>query len=47
MIILFRSGLTSAAGADYATMNAELEESVKTRPGFLKAKAFTATTMND
>jgi heme-degrading monooxygenase HmoA len=42
VIILFRSRLTSAAGADYAAMNAEMEEYVKTRPGFLDVKAFTA-----
>ena len=42
VIILFRSKLSSAAGADYATMNAELEEYVKTMPGFLEVKGFTA-----
>lgn len=42
VIILFRSTLTAAAGADYANLNAELEDYVKTRPGFLEAKAFTA-----
>lgn len=42
VIILFRSKLTSAAGADYAAMNAEMEEYVKSMPGFLDVKAFTA-----
>ena len=42
LIILFRSRLTSAAEADYEAMSAEMEEYVKTRPGFLDVKAFTA-----
>jgi len=42
IIILFRSRLTEAAGADYANMDAELTESVKNKPGFIEAKSFTA-----
>lgn len=42
VIILFRSKLTEAAGADYAGMDAELAESVKSKPGFIEAKGFTA-----
>ena len=42
VIILFRSRLTAAAGADYSAMNAGLEEYVKTMPGFLDVKSFTA-----
>ena len=42
IVILFRSRLTKAAGADYAGMDAELAESVKNKPGFIGAKSFTA-----
>jgi len=42
IVILFRSRLTSAAGADYAGMDAELAESVKSKAGFIEAKGFTA-----
>ena len=42
IVILFRSKLTSAAGQDYADTNADLEEYVKTMPGFVAAKSFRA-----
>ncbi len=42
IVILFRSKLTPAAGEDYAGMNAELAEYVKTRPGFVDVKSFKA-----
>lgn len=42
VIILFRSKLTAAAGADYASMDAELAESVKNKLGFIEAKSFAA-----
>lgn len=42
LIILFRSRLTAAAGADYASMDAELEESARNKPGFIEVKGFTA-----
>jgi heme-degrading monooxygenase HmoA len=42
VIILFRSRLTAAAGADYADLDAELAESVKSKLGFIEAKGFTA-----
>ena len=42
IVILFRSRLTSAAGEDYARMNDELADYVKTMPGFLAVKSFRA-----
>lgn len=42
IVILFRSRLTSAAGEDYARMNDELADYVKTMPGFLAVKSFKA-----
>ena len=42
VVILFRSKLTSAAGADYAAMDAELSRYVRTYPGFIAAKSFKA-----
>lgn len=42
VVILFRSRLTAVAGADYASMDAELAESVKNKPGFIEAKSFAA-----
>jgi heme-degrading monooxygenase HmoA len=41
-IILFRSKLTSAAGADYDAMNAELESLVRENPGFVDVKSYSA-----
>lgn len=41
-IILFRSKLTEAAGADYDAMNTELESLVRENPGFVRAKSYTA-----
>jgi len=40
IVILFRSKLTSAAGADYDAMNAELESLVKDNPGFIRATSY-------
>jgi len=42
IVILFRSRLTPAAGADYAAMDAELAELVPKQPGFVDVKSFTA-----
>jgi len=42
IVILFRSKLTPAAGVDYAQTSDALESYVKTRPGFLDVKSFTA-----
>ena len=42
VIVLFRSKLTANAGSAYADTLAEMEEYVKTRPGFIAAKGFTA-----
>ncbi|MFI5103427.1 MAG: antibiotic biosynthesis monooxygenase family protein [Terriglobales bacterium] len=42
IVILFRSKLTAAAGQDYADTNADLEEYVKTVPGFVAVKSFLA-----
>ena len=42
IVILFRSRLTAAAGADYAAMDAELAELVRNQPGFIDVKSFTA-----
>src|SRR5438270_897652 len=41
VIVLFRSKLTANAGSAYADTLAEMEEYVKTRPGFIAAKGFT------
>jgi len=42
VIVLFRSKLTPDAGQPYADTLAEMEGYVKTRPGFIAAKGFTA-----
>ena len=42
IVILFRSRLTAAAGADYAAMDAELDKLVRDQPGFIDVKSFTA-----
>jgi|GEM_PF-204278 len=42
IVVLFRSKLTLAAGQDYAAANAEMEQYVKTAPGFLAVKSFNA-----
>jgi heme-degrading monooxygenase HmoA len=42
LVILFRSRLTPAAGADYQAMEAELAAAVEGAPGFLGAKSFVA-----
>lgn len=42
IVILFRSKLTAAAGADYNQTSDRLEEYVKTLPGFHAVKSFTA-----
>ena len=42
IVILFRSKLTAAAGADYTAMNNDLSEYVKSRPGFVDFKSFKA-----
>ena len=42
VIVLFRSKLTANAGSAYADALAEMEEYVRTRPGFIAAKGFTA-----
>ena len=42
IVILFRSRLTAAAGADYAAMDAELDKLVRGQPGFVDVKSFTA-----
>jgi heme-degrading monooxygenase HmoA len=42
IVILFRSKLTSAAGVDYAQTSEALESYVKTKPGFIAVKSFTA-----
>jgi antibiotic biosynthesis monooxygenase (ABM) superfamily enzyme len=42
IVILFRSRLTAAAGADYAAMDAELDALVRNQPGFIDVKSFTA-----
>ena len=42
VVILFRSKLTEAAGQEYAETNAQLEEYVKTKSGFIAAKSFKA-----
>jgi heme-degrading monooxygenase HmoA len=42
LVILFRSRLTGAAGADYEAMDAELEAIARDAPGFVDLKAYTA-----
>ena len=42
VIVLFRSQLTKEAGADYATMAAEMLARAKTLPGFVDFKSFEA-----
>src|SRR4051812_15875263 len=42
IVILFRSRLTAAAGADYAAMDAELDRLVRNQPGFVDVKSFIA-----
>ena len=42
IVILFRSKLTPAAGVDYTQTSDALESYVKTRPGFVAVKSFTA-----
>ncbi|HZR33522.1 MAG TPA: antibiotic biosynthesis monooxygenase [Terriglobales bacterium] len=42
VVIVFRSKLTSAAGEDYAAMDAELSRRVRTYPGFIAVKSFQA-----
>jgi heme-degrading monooxygenase HmoA len=42
MIILFRSKLTPEAGADYQSMNAEMEALVRGNPGFIDVKSYKA-----
>ena len=42
VVILFRSRLTAAAGADYTAMDAELDRLVRNQPGFVDVKSFTA-----
>jgi heme-degrading monooxygenase HmoA len=42
IVILFRSKLTNLAADDYAALDAELEQRVKSNPGFLEVKAFLA-----
>jgi heme-degrading monooxygenase HmoA len=42
LVILFRSRLTDAAGADYQAMDAELGELVRQNPGFVDVKSYTA-----
>lgn len=42
IVILFRSRLTPAAGADYQSLDAELEGLVKENPGYVSHKAYQA-----
>jgi heme-degrading monooxygenase HmoA len=42
VLILFRSRLTEAAGADYAEMNAAMRRQAERFPGFVDLKSFTA-----
>jgi antibiotic biosynthesis monooxygenase (ABM) superfamily enzyme len=39
LVILFRSRLTDAAGADYTAMDQELEASARQAPGFVDLKS--------
>jgi len=41
-VILFRSKLTAEAGEDYVSTDQKLEEMVKSNPGFIAAKGYTA-----
>jgi len=40
LIIAFRSKLTSEAGGDYQTTNAEMEALVRQNPGFIDVKSY-------
>jgi heme-degrading monooxygenase HmoA len=42
LVVLFRSRLTEAAGADYDAMNDELEETARNAPGFVAMKSYAA-----
>jgi heme-degrading monooxygenase HmoA len=42
MLIVFRSRLTAAAGADYAAMSQAMREHAERFPGFIDIKTFTA-----
>ena len=42
IVVLFRSKLTPAAGEDYAQEAAAMNEYVKSQPGFVAVKSFTA-----
>lgn len=42
IVVLFRSKLTPAAGEDYAREAAAMNEYVKSQPGFIAVKSFTA-----
>jgi heme-degrading monooxygenase HmoA len=42
LVVLFRSKLTTAAGADYSAMDAMLFERVRGFPGFIAVKSFLA-----
>jgi len=42
IVILFRSRLTSAAGADYQALDAELEGLAKDNPGYVSHKGYQA-----
>src|SRR5215471_19299 len=42
LVILFRSRLTEAAGADYVAMDEELEGIARAAPGFVDLKSYTA-----
>src|SRR5580765_8237761 len=42
IVVLFRSKLTAAAGEDYTQELAAMNEYVKTQPGFIAVKSFTA-----
>ena len=42
LVILFRSRLTEAAGADYVAMDQELEAVAREAPGFVDVKAYVA-----
>lgn len=42
VVILFRSRLTAAAGADYDALDAELGAMVESQDGFIDAKSFAA-----
>src|SRR4051794_24794087 len=42
LVILFRSKLTQAAGANYDATNSEMESLVKDNPGFIRVKSYSA-----